>query len=136
MPEPYILQAVGIYEILRHFRTIVRLSPFHFEDFCASLIVEEESILLSEIHISLLKALIREEDAQQTHFGQLDQKDSINIALYFVDSMTWAETLRIYLQSDPDFKTALEVMNSCNYPFTSLSNRMKVLQFLCDQFLQ
>ncbi|XP_071513894.1 nucleosome-remodeling factor subunit NURF301 [Panulirus ornatus] len=136
LPHAYVLRAVGIYEVMRHFRTLVRLSPMRFEDFCAALMAEEQSSLLAEVHMSLLKSLIREEDSQQTHFGPLDQKDSINVILYFIDALTWPESLRLYLQSDQEFKDTLEILDSCNYPFTSLENRLQVLQFLCDQFLQ
>ncbi|KAK4328159.1 hypothetical protein Pmani_001432 [Petrolisthes manimaculis] len=136
LPRAYMLRAVGIYEVLRHFRTLVRLSPMRFEDFCAALMTEEQSSLLAEVHMSLLKALIREEDSQQTHFGPLDQKDSINVILYFIDTLTWSESLRLYLQSDREFRATLAILNGCNYPFTSLENRLAVLQFLCDQFLQ
>ncbi|XP_066966214.1 nucleosome-remodeling factor subunit NURF301 isoform X1 [Macrobrachium rosenbergii] len=136
LPRAYVLKAVGIYEVLRHFRTLVRLSPMRFEDFCAALMVEEQSSLLAEVHMALLKALIREEDSQQTHFGPLDQKDSINVILYFIDALSWPESLRLYLQSDREFFPTLKILNSCNYPYTSLVNRLQVLQFLCDQFLQ
>ncbi|KAK7079316.1 hypothetical protein SK128_021120 [Halocaridina rubra] len=136
LPCAYVLKAVGIYEVLRHFRTLVRLSPMRFEDFTAALLVEEQNSLLAEIHMSLLKALIREEDSQQTHFGPLDQKDSINVILYFIDSLSWAESLRLYLQSDREFAPTLKILDSCTYPYTTLENRLQVLQFLCDQFLQ
>ena len=124
LPSTYVLQAVGIYEVLRHFRTLVRLSPFRFEDFCVAILSEEQSALLAEIHISLLKSLIREEESQQTHFGPLDQKDSMNIILYFIDQLTWPETLRLYLQSDREFSNTLAILDSCNYPFTTLDKRL------------
>ena len=54
-------QVVSIYEILRRFQTILRLSPFRLEDLCAALSSEDQSNLLSEVHISLLKTLIRYE---------------------------------------------------------------------------
>ncbi|XP_069982461.1 nucleosome-remodeling factor subunit NURF301 isoform X1 [Penaeus vannamei] len=136
LPQAYVLRAVSIYEVLRHFRTLVRLSPVRFEDFCAALMAEEQSSLLAEVHMMLLKALIREEDSQQTQFGPLDQKDSINVILYFIDALTWPETLRLYLQSDYEFRDTLSILDSCDYPYTSLENRLQVLQFLCDQFLQ
>lgn len=123
LPSGHVLRAVGIYEVLRHFRTLVRLSPMRFEDFCAALVAEEQSSLLAEVHMALLKALIREEDSQQTHFGPLDQKDSINVILYFIDALTWPESLRLYLQSDAEFRIPLTILNTCNYPYTSLENR-------------
>ncbi|XP_059054430.1 nucleosome-remodeling factor subunit NURF301 [Achroia grisella] len=136
IPQNLILQVVGIYEVLRHFRHLVRLSPFRLEDLCAALSCEDQSTLLIEVHIMLLKALLREEDAQQTHFGPLDHKDSINITLFLLDVMTWPEVLRIYVESDKSFdQNVLKILNSCEYPFASIENRVAVLQFLCNQFL-
>lgn len=136
IPQNLILQVVGIYEVLRHFRHLVRLSPFRLEDLCAALSCEDQSNLLIEVHIMLLKALLREEDAQQTHFGPLDHKDSINITLFLLDVMTWPEILRIYVESDKSFdQNVIKVLNSCEYPFTSIEDRVTVLQFLCNQFL-
>lgn len=131
-----VLQIVGIYEVLRHFRHLVRLSPFRLEDFCAAVSCEDQSNLLIEVHIMLLKALLREEDAQQTHFGPLDHKDSVNISLFLLDTMTWPEVLRIYVESDKLFdKNVAKILNSCEYPFTTVEDRLAVLQFLCNQFL-
>ncbi|XP_063224982.1 nucleosome-remodeling factor subunit NURF301 isoform X2 [Bacillus rossius redtenbacheri] len=136
IPKNLVMQSLCVYEVMRHFRTLVRLSPFRFEEFCAAIMCEEQSMLLAEIHIMLLKALLREDDAQQTHFGPLDQKDSFNIVLFFVDPMTWPEVLRAYVESDKHFDAdVLEIVNSCEYPFTSVENRLKVLQFLTDHFL-
>lgn len=132
----YVMTALSIYEVLRHFRTLIRLSPFRFEDFCAVLTCEEQTCLFAEIHIMLLKAILREEDAQQTHFGALDQKDSVNSVMYFIDGVTWPETLRAYIESDATFEShVLKILNSCEYPYTDVENRLKVLQFLVDQFL-
>lgn len=136
IPKEYIMATLSIYEILRHFRTLIRLSPFRFEDFCAVLMCEEQTYLFAEIHIMLLKSILREEDAQQTHFGSIDQKDSVNSVMYFIDGMTWPETLRAYMESDKNFEQhGLQILNSCEYPFTDVENRLKILQFLVDQFL-
>ncbi|KAK9296382.1 hypothetical protein QLX08_009595 [Tetragonisca angustula] len=136
VPRELVMPCLSIYEVLRHFRTLVRLSAFRFEDFCAALICEDQTNLLAEIHIMLIKALLREEDSQQTHFGPLDQKDSVNVSLYFVDSMTWSEALRSYVESDKSFdQNILHILSTCEYPFTSVEDRIKVLQFLTDQFL-
>lgn len=136
VPSEHVMAVIGIYEVLRHFRNLVRLSPFRLEDFCACLMCEDQSSLFAEIHIMLLKALLREEDSQQTHFGPLDQKDSVNISLYLLDYMTWPEVLRAYVESDKMFDSAvMHILSSTDYPFSSLEDRIKVLQFLTDQFL-
>lgn len=135
-PKQYILRALGIYEVLRRYRNLVRLSPFRAEDFCAALVCDEQSALLTEIHIALIKAILREEDSQQTHFGPLDQKDSINISLYLLDTVTWPEVLRIYVESDPSFSSeVLTILSTKEYPYSGIEDRLTIMQFLADQFL-
>ncbi|KAH9489881.1 hypothetical protein Btru_044487 [Bulinus truncatus] len=137
LPSDHVLQAIGVYEVLRHFRIILRLSPFTFEDFCACLLSEEQSNLLSEIHVTLLKALFREEESSNTTFGPQDLKDSINISLFFLDPMTWPEVLRAYLDSEkhPEYRAHLSILESPDYPFVPYGDKLKVLQTLTDLFL-
>lgn len=136
VPRDIVMQCLSIYEVLRHFRTLVRLSPFRFEDFCAALMCDDQTNLMTEIHITLIKALLREEDSQQTHFGPLDQKDSVNISLYFVDAMTWPDVLRSYVESDKGFdQNILNILTNSEYPFSGIDDRIHVLQFLTGQFL-
>lgn len=108
-----LLKACSTYEVLRHYRMLLRLSPFRFEDFCASLAAEEQSNLLSEIHIALLKTIMRAEEKDNTTFAPMDQKDSVNCMFFFLDSLTWPEGLKSYLSSDPDlYAEPLQVLQS------------------------
>ncbi|XP_065360570.1 nucleosome-remodeling factor subunit NURF301 isoform X2 [Calliphora vicina] len=132
----HVLGAVSVYEVLRRFRHLVRLSPFRFEDFCAALVCDEQSALLTDIHIMLLKAILREEDVQGTHFSPLDQKDTVNISLYLIDAITWPEVLRSYVESDVSFdRDVYKILCTGEYPYTGVLDRIQVLQFLTDQFL-
>lgn len=136
VPSSMVLKCTSVYEIIRRFRHLVRLSPFRLEDFCAAIICDDQSPLLTEIHIMLLKAILREEDSQQTHFAPLDQKDSVNIVLYLIDSITWPEVLRNYVESDASLdQEVLKILSLNEYPFVGPDERLKVLQFLTDQFL-
>uniref|UniRef100_A0A674N1F9 Bromodomain PHD finger transcription factor n=1 Tax=Takifugu rubripes TaxID=31033 RepID=A0A674N1F9_TAKRU len=135
IPKEELLNSSSIYEVLRNFSTVLRLSPFCFEDFCAALVGQEQSTLIAETHISLLKAILREEDSSNTTFGPADLKDSINSTLYFIDGMTWLEVLRAYCESDQEYHHVLPYMDKDDYPYTSLRSKIKVLQFLVDQFL-
>ncbi|KAK3598854.1 hypothetical protein CHS0354_008596 [Potamilus streckersoni] len=138
IPTEHIMQCLGLYEVLRHFRVIVRLSPYTFEDFCAALLSDEQCALLSEIHIQILKAILREEENNNSAFGPSDLKDSINVSVFFIDSMSWPEVARAYLDSDrhgKDFSEALNVLQMPEYPFVSITDRLKVLQTLTDLFL-
>ncbi|XP_039965704.1 nucleosome-remodeling factor subunit NURF301 isoform X1 [Bactrocera tryoni] len=136
MKNEFLLKALSIYEVLRRFRHLVRLSPFRFEDFCAALACDEQSALIADIHIMLLKAILREEDVQGTHFGPLDQKDTVNISLYLIDGITWPEVLRCYVESDGIFSREVHnILSAGDYPFTGVTDRITVLQFLTNQFL-
>jgi len=134
--KEFVFQAVAIYEVLRQFFYTIRLSPFRLEDFIMALSSEDQSNLLSEVHIALLKSLLREEDREQVQFGPLDQKDSMNVFLQFIDPITWPENLRFYLSADPATnQEVLQILNSTEYPFTSVGNRISMLSFLTNQLL-
>ncbi|XP_072167720.1 nucleosome-remodeling factor subunit BPTF-like [Diadema setosum] len=130
-----ILEALSVYEVLRHFSHQLRLSPFRFEDFCAALCSEEQCTLLSETHQALLYTLIKEEESSGTTFGPHDQRDSVNVQILFMDSMTWPEVVRAYVESDKEFRSALAALEGENYPFSPVSDKLTVLRLLCDQFL-
>lgn len=132
-----LMEAVGIYEVLRHFSANVRLSPFRFEEFCAALCTDEQSNLLAEMHIMLLRALLREDDGNNTLFGPQDVKDSINIQLYMIDPMTWYENVRAYLDSDPspEFTQSLPAMEKTSYPSMTITERLQILVTLTNLFL-
>ncbi|XP_008294764.1 nucleosome-remodeling factor subunit BPTF isoform X5 [Stegastes partitus] len=135
VPTSQLLNVSAVYEVLRNFGTVLRLSPFRFEDFCAALASQEQCTLLAETHISLLKAILREEDTSNTTFGPADVKDSVNSTLYFVDGMTWPEVVRAYCESDPEYRHILPFQEREDYPYEPLDGKIKVLQFLVDQFL-
>uniref|UniRef100_A0A8C7ZFR8 Bromodomain PHD finger transcription factor n=1 Tax=Oryzias sinensis TaxID=183150 RepID=A0A8C7ZFR8_9TELE len=135
VPASQLLHVCAVYEVLRNFGTVLRLSPFRFEDFCAALASQEQCTLLAETHISLLKAILREEDTSNTTFGPADVKDSVYSTLYFVDGMTWPEIVRAYCESDPEYRHVLPLQETEDYPYEPLENKIKVLQFLTDQFL-
>ncbi|XP_064842659.1 nucleosome-remodeling factor subunit BPTF-like isoform X6 [Oncorhynchus masou masou] len=135
VPSEELLNVSSIYEVLRNFSTVLRLSPFHFEDFCAALVGQEQCTLMAETHTALLKAILREEDTSNTTFGPADLKDSVNSTLYFIDGMTWPEVVRAYCESDQEYHHVLPYQEVEDYPYGPLDSKIKVLQFLVDQFL-
>uniref|UniRef100_A0AAZ3PFU5 Bromodomain PHD finger transcription factor n=1 Tax=Oncorhynchus tshawytscha TaxID=74940 RepID=A0AAZ3PFU5_ONCTS len=135
VPANQLLNISAVYEVLRNFGSVLRLSPFRFEDFCAALAGQEQCTLLAETHIALLKAILREEDTSNTTFGPADLKDSVNSTLYFIDGMTWPEMVRAYCESDPEYRQVLPLLEGEEYPYEPLESKIKVLQFLVDQFL-
>lgn len=133
-----VMRAVAVYEPLRRFHQLVRLSPFRFEDFCAALGSEETSSLLTEIHIQLLKTILREEETNGTLFGPTELKDSVATVLFFIDSLTWPECLRSYVESDAKWDEIHCLISSVEYPYgvgVGAEIRLKVLSWMVDQFL-
>ncbi|XP_073435899.1 nucleosome-remodeling factor subunit BPTF isoform X3 [Dendrobates tinctorius] len=135
LPSELLMDAIAVYEVLRTFGTVLRLSPFRFEDFCAALMSQEQCTLMAEMHIALLKAILREEDTSNTTFGPADLKDSVNSTLYFIDGMTWPEVLRVYCESDQEFQHVLPCQEADDYPYGPIQSKVQVLLFLVDQFL-
>ncbi|KAE8577384.1 hypothetical protein XENTR_v10004559 [Xenopus tropicalis] len=135
LPGEHLLNVVAIYEVLRNFGTVLRLSPFRFEDFCAALVSQEQCTLMAETHVALLKAVLREEDMSNTTFGPADLKDSVNSTLYIIDGMTWPEVLRVYCESDREYHHVLPYQEVEEYPYGPIESKVQVLLFLVDQFL-
>ncbi|MEE6507150.1 hypothetical protein FKM82_007977 [Ascaphus truei] len=135
VPNEHLLNVIAIYEVLRSFGTVLRLSPFRFEDFCAALVSQEQCTLMAETHVALLKAVLREEDTSNTTFGPADLKDSVNSTLYFIDGMTWPEVLRVYCESDKEYHHVLPYQDMEDYPYGPTESKVQVLLFLVDQFL-
>lgn len=125
VPAIHVLTAASLYEVLRNFSTVLRLSPFRFEDFCAALSGQDQCTLLAETHISLMKAILREEDTSNTCFGPADLKDSANSTLYFMDGMTWPEVVRAYCESDPEYQHLMSVQNQDDFPYEPLESKLK-----------
>lgn len=99
-PPQHLLDAISIYEHLRRFGRLLRLSPFQLDDFLSAIMANENSGLLSAIHIALLKALIKEDDNNGTHFCPPDCKDAVSLLFGFVlDQYTWPYILSMYLNS-------------------------------------
>lgn len=132
-----LMQMLGVYEILRRYSNIVRISPFRFEDFCSSITCDEQCTLISEIYSSLMKSLLREEEGNQTWYGPPDMRDSINIGFFLLDSMTWYECVRAYMESDKsdEFLSSLTALNKESFYATKLDERLTILQALADLFL-
>lgn len=134
------MRSLSVYEVLRRFKHIIRLTPFRFEDFLAALSADEQSPLLAEIHIQLLKTLLREDRQQQTWLCPPDLRDAVNVYLQLADHATYPAALKIYLSADTKENSSildkLKGEKPKNYPLeTTLESKLDVLEHLCDQFL-
>lgn len=132
-PRDCVLQLLSIYETIIQYYKLLRISPFKIEDFIMAMITNENSSLLSELHMSLLKLLLREDELANTALCPLDQKDGVNLSFHLVDSMTWSELLRLYVKSI-DYKSQ-KIHISEAYPFVNIYDRISVLTFLLDLFV-
>lgn len=135
-----LMRTLSIYEILRRFGHIIRLTPFRFEDFNEALLADDQSPLIAEIHIQLLRTLMREDKQQQTWLGPPDLRDTVNLYLHLADHYCWPAALRIYLSADIKENSSilkhLKGYGFKTYPFNvDLKVKLDVLEQLCDQFL-
>ncbi|GAA49633.1 nucleosome-remodeling factor subunit BPTF, partial [Clonorchis sinensis] len=138
-PKRLIMDAFSIYEILNRYNRLLRLSPFKVEDFLAALVANENSILLAEIHIALLRALTREDDAAGTLMYPVDSKDSVTITFHLLDRFTWPHLLATYLASVKSSESAALAAASTGlipldpaYPFVPVEKRVAVLRGLVN----
>ncbi|VDN19629.1 unnamed protein product [Dibothriocephalus latus] len=99
-PTEYLLDVLSTYECLRRYSRLLRLSPFRLEDFLSALAANENSALLAEVHIALLKALVQEDEANGTQLCAPDCKDVLSLTFAFLlDRYTWPHILAAYLLS-------------------------------------
>ncbi|KAF6778229.1 hypothetical protein AHF37_02424 [Paragonimus kellicotti] len=111
-PPPLLLDAFSVYEVLSRYGRLLRLSPFKIEDFLAALVANENSVLLSDVHIALLKCLMREDDAAGTTMYSVDCKDSVSITFFLLDRYTWPTLLASYLASVKSTEAAAQAAAS------------------------
>ena len=122
-----LLTALEVYEILRRFYKSIRLSPFRFEDFCAALSTHEHPRLLASVHVCLLKACVQDDQDQDVQYLAMDQRESLNIMLHLVDSMTYAEVLRQYVESFGSEAPGeiVDILEKADYPYVHYELRLK-----------
>lgn len=117
LPNHATLDAIEVYEILRSYHRTLRITPFTFEDFCAALISKNNSCIMAEVHMALLKICLKSDDEEQTHHSVPDTNHSINIMLHHLETLTYAEILRQYIEAFHPDETVKEAINANNYPY-------------------
>ena len=61
----------------------------------------------------------------------------MNVFLHFIDAISWPENLRFYLSADTvTNKEVLNILSTTEYPLTTVSNRISVLEHLTNQLLE
>ena len=128
------LHLATVYEFLRHFSPILRLSPFLFEHFCTSVIQSNDinNKLFSQIHICLLRLLIKQDDDDGiTYASETDIKGIVDLSFVTMDYITWPYILQLYVTSHPLLKFLSSTIKE--YPFqTDIDEKIDVLLALCD----
>jgi hypothetical protein len=131
------LHLATIYEFLRHFSSILRLSPFLFEHFCTAMIksIDMNNLLFSQIHICLLRLLIKQDDDDGiTYASETDIKGIIDLSFVTMDYFTWPYLLQLYVTSHPQLKFFANIVRE--YPFESdIDDKIDLLLALCDVVL-
>ncbi|CAB3404469.1 unnamed protein product [Caenorhabditis bovis] len=136
IPQNAIFDVIEIYEILRGYHRTLRLTPFTFESFCAALISSENSCIMAEVHICLLRICLKSDDEEQVHFSVTDSNIAVNIILHNLETMTYAEVIRQYIESYPGVDDSVRAaINAYNYPYVGFEPKIIVLLFLCYRFL-
>ncbi|CAJ0565916.1 unnamed protein product, partial [Mesorhabditis spiculigera] len=137
IPEEHILAVTELHNFYHVYAYHLQISPCLFEDFCTALVSESNSLLLAELHLSLLRLIWREDDEKHV---QCSEKETIvcwNLLTQIVDQHNYAEVLRLYIQADQRYPQDLaESIKTRDYPFSPVSLRLEVLQWLQSCFLQ
>ncbi|KAI6234856.1 hypothetical protein M3Y99_00748700 [Aphelenchoides fujianensis] len=135
-----LVDALEIYEFCRSFYSQLELSPFSLEDLCGALQTAENSRLLGEIHVRLLRFVLRDEEKRQTWFEPPDAGVFSALLGHLLDGMNYAEVLRLYATSDPsdrlESKEVVGILSNSAYPFVPTADRLLVLQWLVGRALQ
>lgn len=137
-PE-FLMKALSVFQIMHRYSRIVKITPFDFEIFLECLHSPEVSNLLSEIHIALIKLVLKDEDSLGTIWGPQDHSDSIKSSLYFLDHVTWPETLSNLLFAEKTQLIGARDIREANPEYPLFDNvdkrfevRLEMISQLCD----
>ncbi|OQV20057.1 Nucleosome-remodeling factor subunit BPTF [Hypsibius exemplaris] len=138
VPQELVLPALGVYEILRRFGQTLQLTPFRFEDFCCALMAEENSRLIAEIFSSIFRLIIRDCETTGLWLAPHDEKDSVYLPAYCLDSLTWPELVRSYLNSSasPDYAAGVRIVSQPAFPCVPAKDKLDLLEILCATCLR
>uniref|UniRef100_A0A5S6QJZ2 PHD-type domain-containing protein n=1 Tax=Trichuris muris TaxID=70415 RepID=A0A5S6QJZ2_TRIMR len=137
LPNEHLFGALEVYELCRHFSQSLQLSPFPFENLCAALMCRNQSSLLDNIHLALIRAIFRDEDTSDTLLVPQDSTGNFGQTLFILDRNTYGEVLRRYLESDQRFPVnVIRILEKGSYPFVEISERLTVLLWLSERVLQ
>jgi len=96
----------------------------------------EQTQLTADIHIALIRCLVRDDDEAQISYAVTETSVSYQLILNLMDATTYGEVLRQYVESDPGFPEDILAIVSKNYPFVSVEEKIKVLLWLCSRFFE
>ncbi|XP_029653959.1 nucleosome-remodeling factor subunit BPTF-like [Octopus sinensis] len=135
----HVMNVLSIYQLLIRFWNTLRLSPFRVETFCSALTSEENTVLLSDIFIALIKAIVKDDEQKGIVFGPSDVLHNYSILFYLMDGLTYSEVLRFYLNglTVPDFDSAetTRPLSSPAAPLLDIDSNLDLLQILIDHFI-
>lgn len=134
--DAILMEAVGVYEMLRRFAVPLQLAPFRFEDFCAATASPMVSPLLCEMHISLLRLLHKDNEEKGVTFTHNDLKSSYDVMFVLaLDHLTWPSVLLQFGEGN-DWPPRVMVILCGDYPYCEYVSRLAILQWMCELALQ
>ncbi|GLJ53787.1 hypothetical protein SUGI_1147980 [Cryptomeria japonica] len=144
VPEESVPSLFYVYTTLRSFSKLLFLSPFGLQDFVGALNCEEANSLMDHVHLALLQTLRR-----HLEFIVPDEGPAAAAAIRclrhldwnLLDRITWPVYLVEYLISQGFSKISgqkLGCLKLCDreYYTTSVSMKLTVLEFLCNEVME
>uniref|UniRef100_A0A7N0UEK8 Uncharacterized protein n=1 Tax=Kalanchoe fedtschenkoi TaxID=63787 RepID=A0A7N0UEK8_KALFE len=130
------LDLISIYSFIRSFSTILFLSPFQLEDFCAALKCKSPTSLFDQTHVALLQTLRKHLQFLSSE-GSRPASDCLRSLNWdFLDPITWPLFIAEYLLiMKPDFDLRRLNLTGIEYYKQPESLKVDVLRILCDDLV-
>uniref|UniRef100_A0A7N0TI06 Uncharacterized protein n=2 Tax=Kalanchoe fedtschenkoi TaxID=63787 RepID=A0A7N0TI06_KALFE len=130
------LDLISIYSFIRSFSTILFLSPFEMEDFCAALKCKAPTSLLDQTHVTLLQSLRKHLQFLSSEGSQSASDCLRSLNWDFLDPVTWPLFITEYLLiMKPEFDIRRLNLADIDYYKQPESLKVEILRILCDDLV-
>eukprot|EP01047_Picozoa_sp_COSAG01_P028992 COSAG01_NODE_1970_length_8763_cov_9.895891_1_plen_2283_part_00 len=136
--------ALAIYAQLQLFGTLLKLSVFTLDDFLAALASHHENTLLAEVHMAVLRTLMRRE-LSASRDDVSGQQDHFHLCWLSMNGYTWPGHVRRYAKKRLAAEISEPVRCLAEFAFSALTTeywhlmpwqKVRVLLFLCEALLE
>ncbi|OMO58284.1 Zinc finger, PHD-type [Corchorus capsularis] len=141
VPEECVSHLFSVYGFLRSFSVILFLTPFGLDDFLGSLNCSGPNSLLDAVHVALMRAIHCHLETVSSEGSELASKCLRCLDWSLLDALTWPVYLVQYFMvmgyaRGPEWKGFYEDVTQREYYSLSVSRKLMILQFLCDDALE